>query len=96
MLHAGRFDEQDKRHDDHAKAVYSNGDTFFGQYDNDKRQGLGLYLVAKGGGYAGSYDSSKRSGAGIMRLPDGGIYQGQFLGASVLAVRPITVQCMRL
>ena len=82
-MHVGRFDQQDKRHDDRAKAAYSNGDTFFGQYDNDRRQGLGLYLVAKGGGYAGSYDASKRSGAGIMRLPDGGLYQGQFAGAPI-------------
>lgn len=83
---AGRFDQGGKRHDVRAKAVYSNGDTFFGQYDNDRRQGLGLYLVAKGGGYAGSYDTSKRSGAGIMRLPDGGIYQGQFSGACLPAL----------
>ena len=46
---AGRFDQQDKRRDDRAKAVYGNGDSFFGQYANDRREGVGLYLVAKGG-----------------------------------------------
>ena len=60
--------------------MYSNADTYFGQYSNDRRQGVGFYLVAKGGGYAGSYDGSKREGQGIMRMPDGALYQGQFAG----------------
>ena len=77
---SGRFDSTDKRQDDRAKAVYSNGDTYFGQYSNDRRQGVGLYLVATGGGYAGSYAGSKREGQGIMRMPDGALYQGQFAG----------------
>ena len=76
----GRFDSTDKRQDDRARAVYSNADTYFGQYSNDRRQGVGLYLVAKGGGYAGSYAGSKREGQGIMRMPDGALYQGQFAG----------------
>ena len=78
--HAGRSDSTDKRQDDRAKAVYSNSDTYFGQYSNDRRQGVGLYLVAKGGGYAGSYVGSKREGQGVMRMPDGAMYQGQFAG----------------
>ena len=77
---AGRFDATDKRHDQRAKAIYTNGDTYFGQYSNDRRQGVGLYLVAKGGGYAGSYAESKRSGQGVMRMPDGAVYQGEFAG----------------
>jgi len=77
---AGRFDATDKRHDQRAKAIYTNGDTYFGQYSNDRRQGVGLYLVAKGGGYAGSYAESKRSGQGVMRMPDGAMYQGKFAG----------------
>lgn len=75
---SGRFDSSDKRQDDRAKAVYSNADTYFGQYSDDRRQGVGLYLVAKGGGYAGSYVGSKREGQGIMRMPDGALYHGQF------------------
>ncbi|KAL3154440.1 hypothetical protein ABBQ32_013910 [Trebouxia sp. C0010 RCD-2024] len=74
----GRYDSTDKRRDDRAKAVYGNADTYFGQYSDDRRQGVGLYLVAKGGGYAGSYAGSKREGQGIMRMPDGAVYQGQF------------------
>lgn len=76
----GRFDATDKRNDQRARAIYTNGDTYFGQYSNDRRQGVGLYLVAKGGGYAGSYAESKRSGPGVMRMPDGAMYQGEFAG----------------
>lgn len=74
----GRFDAQNQRQDQRAKAMYANGDTYFGGYKADKREGMGLYTVAKGGAYAGSYSSSKRGGQGIMRMPDGGIYTGSF------------------
>ena len=52
-LSAGRFGTDGKRQDERAKAMYANGDSFFGQYSADKRSGQGLYVFAKGGVHAG-------------------------------------------
>ena len=52
-LRAGRFGTDGKRQDERAKAMYANGDSFFGQYSADKRSGRGLYVFAKGGVHAG-------------------------------------------
>ena len=61
-----------------ARAVHPNGDTFFGSYVNDLKQGPGIYLFAAGAAYIGEYSNGKREGSGVMILPDGGLYEGSF------------------
>ena len=61
-----------------ARAVHANGDTFFGSYLDDLKQGPGIYLFAAGAAYIGEYAQGKRQGTGVMIMPDGGLYEGSF------------------
>ncbi|KAK9823171.1 hypothetical protein WJX72_000820 [[Myrmecia] bisecta] len=76
--YTGRSDSANKRSDSHARALYANGDTYFGQYASDRRNGEGFYAIASGGAYAGTYVDSNRSGQGVLLLPDSAIYVGSF------------------
>lgn len=58
--------------------MLENGDTFFGEYRGDRREGQGLYFFAGGGAYAGSFRQSRRDGEGQLLLPDGSLYNGSF------------------
>ena len=76
--YAGRTDADGKREDSRAYALYPNGDTYFGSYAVDVREGMGLYAMACGGAHAGLWAAAKRSGQGMMLMPDGALYTGAF------------------
>ena len=78
----GRRNKEGLREDKVAKACYKTKeekeDSFFGEYKNDLRDGLGIYIFANGGVYAGGYKEGKRDGQGILMFPDGSMYEGEF------------------
>ncbi|XRB24975.1 radial spoke head protein 1 [Pseudoscourfieldia marina] len=77
-LYEGRHDAQGRRHDKRAKCTFPNGDSFFGEYYRDLRQGLGVYVCINSAIYCGYYMNSLRHGAGLMSFPNGDVYQGDF------------------
>ena len=77
---AGRTDADGRRQDSRAYSLYPNGDTYFGSYAADAREGMGLYAAAAGGSHIGLWSASKRSGQGVMLMPDGAIFTGDFKG----------------
>uniref|UniRef100_A0A061SGK3 Radial spoke protein 1 n=1 Tax=Tetraselmis sp. GSL018 TaxID=582737 RepID=A0A061SGK3_9CHLO len=74
----GERDEKGWRCDPCSKAVYNNGDIYYGGYINDRRSGKGVYVFANKGAYAGCFKNGLRSGYGMMWYPDGSIYEGQW------------------
>ena len=77
-LPAGRLDDNGKRQDSRAYSLYPNGDSYFGSYAADDREGLGLYAIAAGGAHAGLWSAAKRAGKGMMLMPDNALYTGGF------------------
>jgi len=51
---------------------------YFGQWENNKRTGLGLLLSSDGYLYYGNLVEGKENGLGIVFYPDGSLYQGQW------------------
>eukprot|EP00884_Botryococcus_braunii_P021083 jgi/Botrbrau1/7659/Bobra.0159s0101.1 len=72
------YNIEGKRDDRLGVALLENGDTFFGEYRADRKEGQGLYIFAGGGAYAGMYRESRRDGEGHLLLPDGSLYIGDF------------------
>mmetsp|Transcript_6111 Transcript_6111/g.17044 ORF Transcript_6111/g.17044 Transcript_6111/m.17044 type:complete len:435 (+) Transcript_6111:166-1470(+) len=62
----GLRDNNGWRSDPCAKAVYNNGDVYYGGYLNDRRSGKGVYIFANKGCYAGGYRNGLRAGYGMM------------------------------
>ncbi|KAK9833171.1 hypothetical protein WJX74_009340 [Apatococcus lobatus] len=74
----GRLDGNGQRQDGRAYSLYPNGDSYFGSYATDAREGMGLYATAVGGAHAGLWSAAKRAGQGMMLMPDGALYTGSF------------------
>lgn len=50
---------------------WPNGDTYCGQFANNKRHGLGLLCEAGGARYQGEWKDDKRHGLGETTKPNG-------------------------
>lgn len=56
-----------------------NGDSYEGQYMNDKKNGKGTYLWKNGSKYIGNFENDYRHGYGQMYWQDGKVYKGKWL-----------------
>jgi hypothetical protein len=56
----------------------SNGDTYTGQWLNDKREGFGTLIKANGDQLEGTWKDDQLSGQGI-RQAGGDVYRGMFV-----------------
>jgi hypothetical protein len=54
------------------------GNTYWGEYKDDKREGYGIYEGADGSRYIGQYKNGDRHGYGINRWADGFVYYGEY------------------
>ncbi|CAI2736867.1 unnamed protein product [Dicrocoelium dendriticum] len=57
---------------------WSNGDSFFGDFWSDRRNGWGLYSSHEGETYEGTFFQDKRHGFGLNLWNDGSYYFGTF------------------
>ncbi len=61
------------------KLTYSNGDTYEGEFKDNKKHGKGtLLLDSVGESYRGQFEDDMISGEGELSYPGGDRYQGQF------------------
>ena len=58
--------------------TYANGNSYFGQFLNDKAHGFGTFIEANGDKYIGQWENGKMSGFGKLTFSDGEIYIGEF------------------
>ena len=56
-----------------------NGDSYEGEYMNDKQNGNGIYIWKIGSKYQGNFQNDYRHGYGEMKWQDGRMYKGQWL-----------------
>ena len=59
--------------------VYNNGDTYVGNWKNDKRDGKGTYTWAVGGSYIGDWIENAQTGSCVNNHANGDKYVGQIL-----------------
>jgi hypothetical protein len=57
-------------------AVFSNGDKYFGQYENGYRHGFGTYLSKNGEKYVGEFKYGQPNGNGALTYPNGVVKKG--------------------
>jgi hypothetical protein len=50
-----------------------------GEYEDDKKQGYGVFTWASGNIYKGDYKNDEREGHGEMKWTDGSYYVGEWL-----------------
>jgi hypothetical protein len=60
------------------KIQYANGDTYEGEFYDDKREGFGIYIWKAGGKYIGESFQNTFQGFGVMTFADGTKYVGDF------------------
>ena len=60
-----------------AKGPLSN--SYEGDYQNDRKQGYGIFQWASGNIYKGEYREDERDGYGEMYWTDGSSYQGEWV-----------------
>ena len=61
------------------KANTSKCNSFEGNYENDKKNGQGVFTWESGNVYKGTYLDDQRSGYGEMYWTDGSIYKGEWV-----------------
>ena len=59
--------------------IYKNGNSYFGQFLNNKPHGFGTLIDANGDKYIGQWENGKKSWFGKLIFSDGQIYIGEFL-----------------
>lgn len=57
---------------------YPNGDVYEGEYENDKKNGQGMYRWSDGNVYNGEWKDDNRNGQGMYTWTDGNVYEGGF------------------
>lgn len=61
------------------KKVYSNGDTYEGEFENRRLHGQGTYKTKEGQVYVGQFAKGYYSGRGKITFPNGDTYEGDWL-----------------
>lgn len=60
-------DYKNNKKQGHCVYYYDNGDTYHGMFDNDKKNGNGVYVsISTGRKYSGSWKNDKMHGIGVM------------------------------
>lgn len=62
----------------YGKIQYSNGDTYEGEFYDDKREGFGIYIWKAGGKFIGESFQNTFQGFGVLEFADGTKYTGDF------------------
>jgi hypothetical protein len=62
----------------YGKIQYANGDTYEGEFYDDKREGFGIYTWKVGGKYIGESFQNSFQGFGVITFSDGTKYTGDF------------------
>ena len=57
---------------------YADGETYLGEWRDDKRHGRGIYTWADGDKYAGEFQNGNKHGWGTYTFADGTTYAGQY------------------
>jgi S1-C subfamily serine protease len=65
-------------HDCFGTIRFNDGETYVGEWRNDKRNGQGTTTFPDGHRYVGEYRDDKRHGQGIYTFPDGEQYTGAY------------------
>ena len=58
--------------------LYNNGDKYYGNFKNGKKDGIGVFFFKNGSKYFGYWDKNKMNGYGIYHYITGTIYEGYF------------------
>ena len=59
--------------------IYKNGDRYYGNFENGKKNKIGIYYFKKNGAkYQGEWEDNKMNGYGKYFYPNGTIYEGYF------------------
>ena len=64
-------------HNCYGPSIYANGDTYVGEYKNDKKHGWGTYIYPDGEKYVGEYKDGKRHGQGTYTFANGSKWVGE-------------------
>lgn len=62
------------------KETYANGDVFFGEFYEGRRNGYGVYCWANGDIWYGQYKGGYRNGYGMLVKTDNRVYYGKWVG----------------
>ena len=68
-----------QRHGTSCKMTYANGDTYFGDWVDDKMTGKGTFTWKNGDKYEGDWVDGKRTGKGTFTWKDGDKYEGDWV-----------------
>ena len=71
-------DQSKRYHNCFGTYTYDNGDTYIGEWRDDKSHGQGTYTWASGEKYVGEWKDDKRNGQGTNTLADGEKYVGEW------------------
>ena len=71
-------DQTENYHDCYGTYVFANGDTYVGEYKDNKYYGQGTYTYANGDKYVGEYKKGKQSGQGTTFFTSGAKYIGEY------------------
>ena len=62
------------------KERYANGDVYYGEFYEGRRNGYGVYCWANGDMWYGRYRDGYRNGYGMLVKPDRHVYYGKWVG----------------
>ncbi len=74
----GQINEAGEKHGQ-GTLTFASGDTYSGQWRNDKMNGEGTYTFADGDRYVGQFRDNKMSGRGTYTYANGDRYTGRFV-----------------
>ncbi|EHI69277.1 MORN repeat-containing protein [Streptococcus ictaluri] len=60
------------------KLVYSNGDTYDGQFKNGVFEGKGTFTASNGWSYSGQFKAGQADGKGVLKAKNAKVYKGTF------------------
>ncbi|KAF5842183.1 putative phosphatidylinositol monophosphate kinase [Dunaliella salina] len=75
---------------------FKNGDSYTGQWKDDKPDGDGKYVWEMGSWYEGTWQCGKQHGVGKYVWPSGATYQGEWRAGSIHGVGTMTSPTPRL
>ena len=60
------------------KLTFANGETYYGNWFKNNKQGVGIYLHANGMKYKGEWKRDKKNGLGRTEWPSGDCHIGKY------------------